>query len=99
MATHGRVHLFVVILLLVTIPIAWTLLLFMFVLKIKFFGKMKYKYILEELHKEHKVIKWIIMILSEVGLYMVVLIIGYILISIFDITIALIFWEPLACLD
>ncbi|MFW9902619.1 MAG: lysostaphin resistance A-like protein [Candidatus Thorarchaeota archaeon] len=81
----------VVILLLITLPIAWTLLLFIFVLKIKFFGKMKYKYILEELHKENKIIKWIIMILSEFGLYMVILIIGNVLIFIFDITIALIF--------
>ena len=81
---------FVVILLLVTLPIAWNLLLFIFVLKIKFFGKMKYKYILEELHKEHKIIKWIIMIISELGLYLVILIIGYVLIAIFTITVALI---------
>ncbi len=81
---------FVLMLLLITMPIAWTLLLFMFVLKIKFFGQMKYKYILEELHKENKIIKWIVMILSEIGLYMVILITGIVLIFIFDITLALI---------
>ena len=80
----------VIILLLITLPIAWTLLLFMFILKIKFFGQMKYKYILEELHKENKILKWIAMLLSDVGLFIAILITGVILISIFDITIALI---------
>ncbi len=80
----------VLILLLITLPIAWTLLLFMFVLKIKFFGKMKYKYIIEELNKENKILKWILMLLSDVGLYMAILITGIILIYIFNITIALI---------
>ncbi len=82
---------FIVIgLLLITLPIAWTLLFFMFVLKIKFFGRMKYKYIIEELHKENKSIKWILMILSEFGLYFVILITGNILIYFFGITISLI---------
>ncbi|MFX1478281.1 MAG: hypothetical protein ACFFCI_09120, partial [Promethearchaeota archaeon] len=43
----------VFLLFLVTLPIAWSLLLFMFEIKIHLFGKMKYKYILEELNKEH----------------------------------------------
>ncbi|TKJ20090.1 MAG: hypothetical protein CEE43_13660 [Promethearchaeota archaeon Loki_b32] len=82
---------FIVIgLLLITLPIAWTLLFFMFVLKIKFFGRMKYKYIIEELHKENKTLKWILMILSEFGLYFVILITGSILIYFFGITISLI---------
>ncbi|MFX1278069.1 MAG: type II CAAX prenyl endopeptidase Rce1 family protein [Promethearchaeota archaeon] len=59
----------VITLLAVTLPIAWSLLLVMFELKIHFFGKMKYKYILEELHKENKIAKWILMIFIEVGLY------------------------------
>jgi predicted permease len=82
--------LIVVLLLLITLPIAWTFLFLIFILKIKFFGKMKYKYILEELHKEHKIGKWIILILSQFGLYVAILIIGNILIYIFGITIALI---------
>lgn len=80
----------VVILLLITLPIAWTLLLFMFVLKIKFFGKMKYKYIIEELNKENKILKWIAMLFSDIGLFMVILITGSILIYFFGITISLI---------
>lgn len=80
----------VIVLLLITLPIAWTLLIFMFVLKIKFFGKMKYKYIIEELHKENKILKWILMVLSSFGLYMVILITGNILIYIFGITTGLI---------
>ncbi|MFW9824771.1 MAG: type II CAAX prenyl endopeptidase Rce1 family protein [Candidatus Thorarchaeota archaeon] len=80
----------IILLLLITLPIAWTLLLFMFVLKIKFFGQMKYKYIIEELNKEHKILKWIAMIISDFGLYMVFLITGNILISFLGITAALI---------
>ncbi|MEE9379395.1 MAG: type II CAAX endopeptidase family protein [Candidatus Lokiarchaeia archaeon] len=71
----------VILLLLVTLPIAWTFLLFMFEMKIKLFGQMKYKYVIEELNKENKIIKWIGMILSEVGLYFIILITGIILIS------------------
>jgi membrane protease YdiL (CAAX protease family) len=70
----------VLIMFAVTLPIAWSLLLVMFELKIHFFGKMKYKYILEELNKEHKISKWILMILIQVGLYITLLIIGSLLI-------------------
>ncbi len=79
----------VIVLLLITLPIAWMLLLFMFVLKIKFFGQMKYKYIIEELHKENKILKWIAMILADAGLFMTILITGNILIFLFGITIGL----------
>jgi membrane protease YdiL (CAAX protease family) len=82
--------LLIILLLLISLPIAWSLLLFMFLLKIKLFGQMKYKYILEELNKEHKVLKWIAMILSMVGFYLAIVIIGTILISVFDLTTALI---------
>ncbi len=79
-----------IILLLITLPIAWILLLFIFVLKIKFFGQMKYKYIIEELHKENKILKWIAMIFSCIGLYLTILIIGNILIYFFGITVGII---------
>jgi membrane protease YdiL (CAAX protease family) len=59
----------VFVLLVITLPIAWSLLLVMFELKIHFFGKLKYKYILEELHKENKIAKWILMIVIELALY------------------------------
>ncbi len=71
----------VILLLLITLPIAWTFLLFIFEMKIKLFGQMKYKYVIEELNKEHKIIKWVSMILSEIGLYFIILITGIILIS------------------
>ena len=80
----------ILLLLLISLPIAWTILLFMFEIKIRLFGKMKYKYIVEELHKEHKVEKWIIMIASEIAIYFVILIIGSILFLIYGILITLI---------
>ena len=72
-------------LLVISLPIAWTILLFMFEMKIRLFGKMKYKYIVEELHKELKVEKWIIMIASEIVIYFVILITGSILFLIYGI--------------
>ncbi|MFX1344510.1 MAG: CPBP family intramembrane glutamic endopeptidase [Promethearchaeota archaeon] len=75
----------VLVLFVVTLPIAWSMMLVMFELKIHFFGKMKYKYILEELDKEHKVSKWVLMILIEVGIYFAILIGGILLILAFDI--------------
>jgi len=80
----------VLILLLITLPIAWTFLLFMFVLKIKLFGQMKYKYIIEELQKENKILKWAAMLLSAIGLYIAILLTGNILIYFFGLIIALI---------
>ncbi|MFW9865627.1 MAG: type II CAAX prenyl endopeptidase Rce1 family protein [Candidatus Thorarchaeota archaeon] len=79
----------VFLLFLVTLPIAWSLLLLMFEIKIHLFGKMKYKYILEELNKEHKISKWILMILSEIGLFLLVLIVGSIVFIIFDFATAI----------
>lgn len=81
---------FVLLLFLVTLPFAWILLLFMFEMKIKLFGQMKYKYILEELQREHKISKWISMILSEFAIYFVILTTGTILFISYNIIIALI---------
>lgn len=75
----------VLVLFVVTLPIAWSMLLVMFELKVHFFGKMKYKYILEELNKEHKIEKWILMLLIEGGLYLAILIVGSLLIFSFGI--------------
>ncbi|HDZ18673.1 MAG TPA: CPBP family intramembrane metalloprotease [bacterium] len=80
----------VILLLLLTLPIAWTFILLMLEMKITLFGKMKYKYIAEELNKEHKIAKWILMIVSEAALYLIFLLIGSILISFFGMTIAII---------
>ena len=80
----------VLLLFLVSLPFAWILLLFMFEMKIKLFGQMKYKYILEELQKEHKITKWISMILSEFAIYFVILTTGTILFISYDIITTLI---------
>jgi membrane protease YdiL (CAAX protease family) len=73
------------LLFLATLPIAWTLLLLVFVLKIHLFGKIKYKYIIEELNKEHKISKWVLMILCELGLYITILLTGILLLPSFNI--------------
>jgi membrane protease YdiL (CAAX protease family) len=75
----------VVLLFLATLPITWSFLLLMFVLKIFLFGKMKYKYIIEELNKEHKIFKWILMIVFLLSSYVVVLITGGLLFLLFSI--------------
>ena len=43
-------------------PVILTLLLSMFQMKIRFFGRMKYKFVVEELNPEKKIMKWIVMI-------------------------------------
>ncbi|GAG89897.1 unnamed protein product, partial [marine sediment metagenome] len=75
----------VFILFITTLPIAWSFLLLMFVLKVFLFGKMKYKYIIEELNKEHKIAKWILMILFLLGSYMTILISGILLFIFYNI--------------
>ena len=76
----------VLLLFLVSLPIGWSFLLLMFVLKIHLFGKMKYKYIIEELNKEHKISKWALMILIVFGSYMAILITSSLLFISFNIT-------------
>jgi hypothetical protein len=51
-------------------PVVLTLLLSMFQLKIRFFGRMKYKFVVEEVNPEKKIIKWIII---GVGLHLIYL--------------------------
>ncbi|MFW9819512.1 MAG: CPBP family intramembrane glutamic endopeptidase [Candidatus Thorarchaeota archaeon] len=80
----------VLVLFLVSIPIAWTFLLLIFLMKIKLFGQMKYKYVIEEINKRNKPLKWIAMISSEAALYITIVITGVILILMYDIVIVLI---------
>jgi len=75
----------VLLLFLLTLPIAWIFLILMFEMKIRLFGQMKNKYILEELNKEYKILKWQIMMLSDLGLYLVILATGSILFFSFGI--------------
>ncbi len=73
------------VLFLATIPIVWVFLFLMFEMKMRLFGKMKYKYVIEELNKEHKVVKWILMFLVQIGLYFVISILSFTLFNIFGI--------------
>ena len=70
---------------LLTIPIAWIFLLFTFELKVRFFGKMKYKYVVEEVSKQRKVLKWASLICSELLIFFTVLIIEFTLLSFYGI--------------
>ena len=70
---------------LLTIPIAWIFLIFTFELKVRFFGKMKYKYVVEEVNKQRKVLKWISMICSELLIFFTVIIIEFTLLSLYGI--------------
>ena len=64
------------ILLLSSIPLIVSFTLLSFELKVYLFGKIKYKYILEELHKEYKVPKWLLILLGNISLYLMVIILG-----------------------
>jgi membrane protease YdiL (CAAX protease family) len=77
----------VIVLLLVSLPIAWTFLLLIFLMKIKLFGQMKYKYVIEEINKRNKPLKWVAMISSLIGLYLTIVITGAILLLMYDIII------------
>ncbi len=57
-----------------TLPLSFIFVLVLFEMKFSLFGKMKYKYIIEELYKERKVRKWILMILTNLGLVLLNLI-------------------------
>jgi len=70
---------------LLTIPIAWIFLLFTFELKVRFFGKMKYKYVVEEVNKQRKVLKWVSLICSELLIFFTVIIIEFTLLSLYGI--------------
>jgi len=59
--------LFFILTILATLPMAWIFLFITFEMKISFFGKMKYKYVVEEINTERKVLKWTLMILADYG--------------------------------
>lgn len=50
------------------LPLICSMPLFMFAMKVRLFGKMKYKYVLEELHIEYKIAKWITMVFTQIGI-------------------------------
>ena len=69
----------IVILMIISLPIGVTLGLFALELKVRFFGKLKYKYALEEIHGEFKIAKWIIIFVIELAILIIVIAIGSVL--------------------
>jgi membrane protease YdiL (CAAX protease family)/predicted permease len=64
----------VFVLIVSSIPLAWTFMILFFELKIRFFGQMKYKYVIEEINRNYKILKWVIMLAIELGLFVLLLI-------------------------
>ncbi len=62
-----------------TIPLTWSFLFLVFELKVKFFGQMEYKYVLEEVYRTNNVLKWI----AIVGILIGVIIINFIVVILF----------------
>ncbi len=60
-------------------PVVLTLLLSMFQMKIRFFGRMKYKFVVEEFTPEKKVTKWIVMGVVQYLIYIAFNLMGGIL--------------------
>ena len=65
-------------------PVVLTLLLSMFQMKIRFFGRMKYKFVVEEFTPEKKIIKWFIMIVGQYLIYFAFNSLGGILLLFFN---------------
>ncbi|MHA1486865.1 MAG: hypothetical protein ACTSSC_06805, partial [Promethearchaeota archaeon] len=65
------------ILILCSLPITWALLLFVFQMKVRLFGTMKYKYVLEEVKINNKLLKWVSIVAADVGVCIFVLIFGF----------------------
>jgi hypothetical protein len=62
---------FIFLLLLASIPFSWFFLLLVFILKVRLFGKMKYKYVVEEVYKQKKILKWALIVGIEAGLFVI----------------------------
>jgi hypothetical protein len=56
------------------LPFVLLFLLIMFEIRVYFFGKLKYYYVIEEIHPEHKTTKWALIFLIEFILYFLIII-------------------------
>jgi len=65
------------ILILGSLPITWALLLFVFQMKVRLFGTMKFKYVLEEVNISNKLLKWVSIVAADIGVCIFVLILGF----------------------
>ncbi len=57
-----------VLLTLAALPIVWATTLVVFELKVYLFGKMRFKFVLEEVNKRRKVLKWLLIVTTEGGI-------------------------------
>jgi membrane protease YdiL (CAAX protease family) len=64
-------------------PVILTLLISMLQMKIRFFGRMKYKFIVEELNPEKKITKWAVMIVGEHLIFFSFIVMGGIFLFVF----------------
>lgn len=62
-----------------SLPLVITFLLFAFLVRIRLFGKLKFRYILEEAHLEHKISKWIFIYLLNICLYAAAIFPGFVI--------------------
>ena len=67
----------ILILILSSLPIMWTILLFVFQMKVRLFGTMKCKYILEEVNIINKLVKWVSIVFADIGVCIFILILGF----------------------
>ena len=65
------------ILILGSLPITWALLLFVFQMKVRLFGTMKFKYVLEEVNINNKLLKWVSIVAADISVCIFVLILGF----------------------
>jgi len=65
-------------------PVVLTLLISMFQMKIRFFGRMKYKFVVEEFNPEKKITKWIIMVAVQYLIFFAFNLLGGILLLFFN---------------
>ncbi len=71
------VDFYLILFILLILPINWIMLITMFLLKIYFFGRRKYKYVIEEISPEHKILKWIVMFLLEYAAFLIFVILTW----------------------
>jgi hypothetical protein len=71
----------VIIVTLISLPIGSIFGLIGFELKVAMFGKLHDRYVLEEIRLDHKILKWIIIFVIEIGLMLVMIIAGAIYIQ------------------
>ncbi len=66
-------------------PVTLVFLFIIFNLKIRLFGRMKYKFVLEEVNPKKKTVKWVIMVTTEGLIYIFYVIFGSLLILVFGL--------------